>query len=133
MRPESGAFFTLRAKRRALRRFVPPFRRVPVGFAFFRRFFCVRLAAVFFLRPFLGGVLSLKGQNMEKILNHLPAGCTFAAYRQPSGRPFGVYTPAGRYLAASFYEIRHRFSFVCFIAGVGQWAVLEPISQPELF
>ena len=72
---------------------------------------------------------------MEKILIHLPSGCTFAAYRQPSDRPFGVYTPAGRYLAASFYEIRAAYRLVCFIAGLGQWAVLEPIHQaiqPEI-
>jgi len=66
----------------------------------------------------------------------LPPGSTFARYEQQANGSFAVRDPAGNILAASFFELRHRFSFVSFVHGSGQWVILAPIppaaTQPAL-
>ena len=68
----------------------------------------------------------------------LPPRAIFAHYAPDPDRPgeFQVVTPKGQILAASFYELRDRFAFVCQLAGIGAWCVLVPLAadqQPSLF
>ena len=59
----------------------------------------------------------------------LPPGAIFAHYAPDPDRPgeFQVVTPKGEILAASFFELRDRFAFVCQLAA--GWTVLEPIAD----
>jgi len=70
----------------------------------------------------------------------LPAGSVFARYAPlPGGQPgqVAVVSSCGVVLASSFFELRHRFSFVCSVSGAGGWVALAPVapaaSQPGLF
>ena len=74
---------------------------------------------------------------------HLPASHVIARYAEHPAQGFGVVTFSGEFLAPSFFALRHRFEFVCSIAGAGCWVVLAPIrsssfpqeraNQPALF
>ena len=70
-------------------------------------------------------------------LVHLPPGCILAHYAPLPGGSVQVVSAVGVVLAASFFELRHRYSFVCSLAGAGAWVVLQPIPpaavQPSLF
>jgi hypothetical protein len=71
-------------------------------------------------------------------LVHLPPGAVLAHYGQVAGQPGAVQVVSalGQVLGASFFELRHRFSFVCSVSGAGGWVALQPIppaaSQPPL-
>jgi hypothetical protein len=72
----------------------------------------------------------------QPLFVRFPAGAVICHYAQV-GQRHGVFTATGRFLAPSFFDLRHQFSFVCSVNGAGAWCILAPIppasSQPALF
>lgn len=76
------------------------------------------------------------------MLIQLPPNAVLAHYAPQKSGGVAVVTSSGRVLGASFFEIRHLYSFHSVISGAGAWVVLVPRSslfsqeqdqQPNLF
>jgi hypothetical protein len=84
-----------------------------------------------------------KVKIMSALFVQFPPQSILCHYAEHPEQGFGVVSAVGKFLAPSFFELRHQFTFVCSISGAGGWVVLAPVrsssfqkeraNQPALF